>query len=852
MNSKLSSPRRAEIPPIPPGTSLTTLENGLVIIVREDHSAPVVSAQAWCMSGSVHEGKWMGAGLSHVLEHMLFKGTSSRPGSRIDQEVQEAGGYMNAYTSFDRTVYHIDVPSTGARTAIDILCDIMQNASLPAEELEKEKQVIVREMDMNVDDPQRRASRRLFETVYTRSPFRYTVIGYPDVFHTVSADDILAYYREKYVPNNVFYVVAGDVQKGEVVEQIRRAYANSRSKPLAPLVIAEEPIQTGPREEIEEAPIELGYAHLAWHVPDVRDPDAPALEILAALLGNGRSSRLYRRVREEKGLVHSISAWTYSPGGQGLMGISATIDPGKFGPARDAILAEVEHLRSEPVSAGELAKTVKQFLSATLASRKTMQGQAQDLGGCWISTGDLNFSERFLEAARGTTPEAVLRAAQKYLDPARRTLYCLLPSGTSPKQFSEVARATDSRIEKVELPNGLRLLLKEDHRLPFVDMRAVFCGGVLHEAAEKNGITQLSGRMLLKGTERRSAEEIASTIEEVGGSIESYGGNNSFGVNLEVLGTDFATAMNVLSDVLLHPTFPSEALEREREVQLAGIRAQRDHLLQSAFKAMRQALFDGRGYGMDTSGTESAVALLTREDLVNLHTRLAVPNNCVLSIFGDIDRRALMEAVSGAFGQWQPGTRAVCPSHVPVRSVRRVSEERDKKQAVIVLGYPGLTLDDPRRYALDLLQEACSDLGSRLFLRIREELGLAYFVGAQNFPGICPGYFAFYAGTLPEKASLVEEELKKEAGLLRSDGLTREELDRAKAKVIGQRKIARQDLGHRAMTAALDELYGLGYDASDNEDAKYEVVTLDDIREAARVQFDPGAHVVSIAGQPAP
>src|ERR1017187_2769592 len=165
-----------KIPPLPPGVTFTTLENGLVIIVREDHSAPVVSAQAWCMAGSIHEGKWLGAGLSHVLEHMLFKGTTTRPGSRIDQEGQEAGGYMNAYTSFDRTVYHIDVPNTGATTAIDILCDIMQHASLPPEELAKELDVIRREMDMGQDDPGRRASRRLFEVAYTKSPYRFTVI----------------------------------------------------------------------------------------------------------------------------------------------------------------------------------------------------------------------------------------------------------------------------------------------------------------------------------------------------------------------------------------------------------------------------------------------------------------------------------------------------------------------------------------------------------------------------------------------------------------------------------------------------------------------------------------------------
>src|SRR6202789_3657692 len=216
-----------EIHALPAGVKLTTLENGLVIIVREDHSAPVVSAQAWCAAGSIHEDKWLGAGLSHVLEHMLFKGTTTRPGSRIDQEVQQAGGYMNAYTSFDRTVYHINVPDTGATVAIDILCDIMQNASLPADELDKELDVIRREMDMNHDDPARRAGRRLFEVAYTKSPYRFTIIGYPEIFNTLKPHDISGYYRERYVPNNIFFVVTGDIKADDVVKQIREAFGKT-------------------------------------------------------------------------------------------------------------------------------------------------------------------------------------------------------------------------------------------------------------------------------------------------------------------------------------------------------------------------------------------------------------------------------------------------------------------------------------------------------------------------------------------------------------------------------------------------------------------------------------------------
>jgi zinc protease len=845
-------PVDAEIPAIPPGVKLTTLENGLTIIVREDHSAPVVSAQAWCMAGSIHEGKWLGAGMSHVLEHMLFKGTTTRPGSRIDQEVQEAGGYMNAFTSFDRTVYHIDVPNTGARVAIDILCDIMQHATLPPDELAKEKEVIVREMDMNVDDPGRRASRRLFETAYTRSPYRFTIIGYPDIFHELKSEDILAYYREKYAPNNVFYVVAGDVKPEEVVAQIQAAYAQSKTKALPPVFLPEEPKQLAPREIIEEAPVELGYLHFAWHIPEIRHPDVPVLDVLAALLGNGRSSRLYQEVREKQALVHSADAWTYSPGNPGLFGISAMVDAAQFRPACAALLAEVERMKSKPVAASELAKAVKQFVAGTLSARKTMQGQAQDLGSNWLAANDLNFSERYLAAVKAVTPADLQRVARGYLSAKNRTLYALLPTGTVPKLSVASELSSDNAVQRFELPNGLRLLIKEDHRLPFVELRAVFKGGVLVESAAKSGLTQLAGKMLLKGTKTRSAEAIAREIESVGGSLDSYGGNNSFGVNAEVLSSDFSTGLELLADVLLHPTFPPPALEREREVQLAGIRSQKDNLLQSASKTMRRELFGDCGYGLDTLGSESSVQNIQLADLREFHRNYAHPCNCVLAIYGDVKLMEIRKAVEQAFGKWgkvPSGAAATFPAahnSVPLDGLKRVTETRDKKQAVLVIGFQGTTLHSPDRYPLELLQEACSDLGSRLFLRIREQMGLAYYVGAQNFVGLAPGYFSFYVGTMPEKADLVEKELLNEAALLRIEGLTEDELKRAKAKVIGQRKIARQDLGSLAMTNALDELYGLGYAYTDKEDALYEAVSLDQIKHAAQTYLKADALVIAV------
>lgn len=840
-----------DIPSIPAGVKLTSLDNGLTIIVREDHSAPVVSVQAWCATGSIHEGRWLGAGLSHVLEHMLFKGTTNRPGNRIDQEVQEAGGYMNAYTSFDRTVYHIDVPNTGATKAIDILCDIMQHASLPPDELAKEMDVIRREMDMCHDDPGRRASRRLFETAYTQSPYRYTIIGYPDIFNEVKPDDIRSYYTERYAPNNVFYVVVGDVKYDDVVAQIKAAYLGTKARPLPPMVLPMEPRQTGVREIIEEAAIELGHVHFAWHIPEVRHADIPALDVLAVILGAGRSSRLFQQVREKAGLVHHVDAWTYSPGLPGLFGVSAVVDGDQFTPASQAMLAEVEKIQSGLVSAAELEKAVKQFISATLSSRKTMEGQAQTLGGNWLAARDLNFSERYLAAVKRLTPAELQRVAREYLTPENRTLYSLLPEGFAPKSSQEATASAEQPIQKFDLSNGLRLLVKEDHRLPFVEIRAVFRGGVLAETAANNGTTMMLAKLLLKGTPTRTAEQIATEIESVGGSIDSYGGNNSFGVNLEVLSSDFTTGLSLLADVLFHPIFPAEELDRERQIQIAGLRARRDDLLKSASLAMRRALFGQAGYGLDSLGTEETVNRISLEVLRQFHRDLVVPNNAVLAIYGDVHTAEVRAAVEKSFGAWSasPALPASSPAHpAPPMAAgpRHVQEHRDKKQAVLVIGYPGTVMASEDKYALDLVQECCSDLGSRLFLRIREQLGLAYYVGAQNFAGLVPGYFAFYTGTEPGKVEQVETELLKEAELLRTEGLTQEELNRAKAKIIGQKKISRADLGNLATTTALDELYGLGWQRTELDDSKYESVTLDQARAAAQKYLHPDRAVIAI------
>lgn len=832
-------------------TWLASLSNGLKIIVRQDSSAPILSAQAWCCSGSIHEGKWMGSGLSHVLEHMLFKGTKRRKVGQIDREVQDLGGHMNAYTSLDRTVYWINVPKEGARIIVDILCDIMRNATLPADELEKEREVIRREMDMCDDDPGQSSIRCLFETAYSISPYRHPVIGYPDVFCQLKRDDILDYYREKYAASNCFFVIVGDVDPKRLIDQIAETDPTA-SRPLPPFVLPTEPRQTAPRECIQESPIELGHFHFAWHIPSIRHPDLPALDVLGTLLGEGRSSRLFHKVREQMGLVHSVDAWTYNPGEAGLFGISGVANGDQCASAGEAILAEIERAKAEDFSEEELEKAKKIFLAGTLSMKKTMQGQAQDLGGSWMAASDIAFSMHHLDRVRELNVKEMGRVAREYLIESNRTMAALLPKGTRSKAMNHVEISRPKPIALKRLNNGLRVLTKEDHRLPFVELRAVFRAGVLTENVECNGQTRLMAKWLLKGAGERNASEIVRVIESVGGHLSTYGASNSFGIRLEILKEDLNLGLDILSDLILRPAFSAEELERERQVHLAALRAQEDQILQVAFRTMREALFGNEGYGLDALGTSQSVSNLRSEGLIDFFKQWRNPANCVIAAFGDMKAATLHSDLERLLGKsrWTASGEVSFPKFHPQKTPKssRLFRQVDKKQAVIIVAAQGTTMASKDVYALDLLQEACSDLGSRLFVRIRDQLGLAYYVGARNVPGILPGFFAFYAGTAPETAERVDAEITDQIALLCQSGLTQNELARAKAKVLGQKKIARQDLGGMAFVSALDELYGLGFRRWEEEEAEYESVRLEEVQAIAHKYFEPHRLVHILVG----
>jgi zinc protease len=837
----------------PPSTAQKrVLPNELTIIVQEDRSAPVVSVQAWCGTGSIDENEHLGAGLSHILEHMLFKGTKTRPANAIAQKIQDVGGYINAYTSFDRTVYWIDVPKAGTSVALDILSDTMMNSTLPQEEYAREQEVIRREFAMGMDDPDRMAGQLLFATAFQRHPYRLPVIGQLEIFNQLTRDDVMRYYKTRYVPNNLTFIVVGDVDAETVYEQLGAFFKDHPAKSLQPVFIPDEPPQLGPRVVHQEFETELTRLSLAWHIPEITHPDVPALDLLSTILGDGRSSRLYQRVREEAGLAFGISAFSYTPGDPGLLGIDATVEPAKREATQELVLKILEEIKQAGVTSDELAKAKKISLSHHLGSLTTMRGQASDLGSNWFLTRNLNFTRDYLAAVQEITAEDIRRVADKYLTSDNLTIVSLNPKGVLAAKTETTRPIIAGEVQKIELSNGMRLLVREDPRLPLVSMVAVFRGGLLAETPQTNGITRLMAKVLLKGTKTRTAEQIADTIEAVGGSIGSDAGNNSFSVSLDVTQPDFKLGAELLSDVLLNATMPEKAITREKEVQLAGIREEEEQLTTVARNILREALFRDHPYALRGKGSVQSVAALTQKDLIEFRDRYLVARNGVISVFGNVEAAEVKQVFERALGGMTPGQLALTDAPKPPPLARTVSVERlkDKAQSVIMVGYRGADMFSRDRYALELIDEASSDLGSRFFVRIREQMGLAYYVGASQMQGLVPGLFLFYLGTDPQKIERVKTALLDEIDKLAAEGLTSDELARAKKKLLGQMQIANQSNDSFGYMAALDELYGLGFAHYKTLERDVEAVTLEDVKRVAAKYFQNQPYVLATVRPP--
>ena len=829
-----------------PATAATveTLPNGLTLILDPDPAAPVVSAQIWVASGSMHEDQHLGAGISHFLEHMVFKGTRDYDADTLADTVQAAGGHWNAYTSFDRTVYYIDGPSASLPVFLKTLTGLVFHPTLPESEFVKEKDVIRREIDMGLDDPDNAASRLLFSTAFALDPRRHPVIGHRHLFDAIRYEDLTGYHKSRYTPDRCFVVISGDFDAAEARKMTSELTADSLpGGGREPLVVIDHP-QLGPRRMRETFAIPTSRISLAWKAPALDHPDAPAFDVLATILGRGRASRLHRSLREEQELALEISAFSWTgPGREGLLGISADADPAKRDALIDAVLLEIGKIPTAALD-DDLAKATRQIAASQFRSLTTASGRASDLASNWHEARDLDFTRRYLAAIHAVTADDVRRAAATLAD-ERLNLTILDPlEAPAPARVGKSARLREE-IQVHTLPNGLTLALIPDHRVPLVHLQAAVRAGLTSETPANNGISQLLASTLTKGTLTRSALEIATTLESLGASISANPGNNAILVQAAGLAPDLAVITDVFAETLLSPSLTSDAIGREKASQLAALEEAMQDPLHTGFSTLRRTIFSGDGYGLDSLGSLESLPGLDRSELVAHHSCHFNASNITLAIAGDFDPVATLELVRGKFAALPQGQRWTAPPSILAPGVEKTAH-LPKKQAVLTIGFPGTTVSSAERHALAMIQEYASDMAGPLFTRIREELGLAYQVGATQFLGYDTGLFTYYVATSPDQVDLARRELLAEIDKIAAGGIPDEAFDRVRSTVLSGLAIQQQSPSSVARHVALDLLFGHPADEHRRLVAAYNALTPESVRETAARVFSVKPTVVTV------
>ena len=787
---------------------LETLNPEFDTILDPISGSSVISAQIWVETGSQHESALAGSGISHLLEHMVFKGTDRFTGEELSQEVQAAGGQWNAYTSFDRTVYYIDGPAKSLDLFLSALIEMVFRPAFPEDEYEKEKDVIRREIAMGLDDPDSVSSQLLFRTSFQRDNRRYPVIGHRDLFDAISYEEMKTYHAAKYRPHNSFLVLSGGFDPNSAREIIERELAKGLRAPASfPTTCPTEPPQMGAHQAIRTFAVPTTHLSLTGQVPGLTHPDSPALDLLSVILGGGRSSPLYRVIREEKNLAHTIGSYSWMPAdGPGIFNAYAEVDSQNTSAVEAGIIEEIKILSHADLTR-PMARAFRQITSQQFKTLTTASGRASDLASNWHSARDLNYTRTAIQKLSEVTESDIRRAISTYLVDDHLTVTSLVPEGLSKDAEKTEDDSQRDKIIEHTLSNGLRVILQRDPLVPVVYSQTALRAGSLSETPATAGLNNLLAKLLTKGTTSRDALNIAETLEDLGASLHASAGNNTLMVSSYCLRDDLTTIIELLGEVIQEPSFPGDAIDRERAAMLAGLEELLEDPASLAFREMRSQLWDSQGYGVPSSGTAESLAALDRLTLSAHHSRHFVASNMVCAFFGDLDPDETITALEKSLGSIPTGQPVETPEKLPSKAGVHALQ-LEKEQAVLAIGFPSMAQDDPRRHALELIDSYCSDMAGPLFTRIREELGLAYYVSASQFLGSNTGLFAFYLGTAPDQLDFAQNELQGEIDKLIAEGIPEESLERVKANCEAREALQNQSPSSRARMAALDVLFG--------------------------------------------
>ncbi|BAY16023.1 peptidase M16 domain-containing protein [Anabaenopsis circularis NIES-21] len=823
------------------GVKKTVLDNGLTVLTKEVHTAPVVSVQVWYKVGSRNEGKGE-SGISHQLEHLMFKGTKERP-VQFGRLFSALGSQFNAFTSYDETAYFGTVQRDKLQALLILEADRMKNALIGTEQLTSEKRVVISELQGYENSPSYRLNRAVMQAAFPNRAYGLSVGGTKADVEKFTVEQVRNYYQTYYSPDNATLVITGDFATEPVLKAVKESFGklaknqesrvngqgsmvNQRGLGGFPHERLANPEGVNGQKPKPSTPIVLkepgsaALLHVVYPLPDIKHPDVPAIDVMDAILTGGRSSRLYQAL-VESGLTSSVGGSAAELIEPGWYEIEATAAPGqKLEKIAQVLQTSLSELQQKGVSAEELNRAKTLLQASFVLGNQDISSQASQLGYNQTVAGDYKYIERYLAAIAKVTPEDVQRVAKTYLVPAKQTIGFFEPtqpdgqagtsssgSGRTVENFSpgkpvdpaELAKylppATSSTVsnqqplpQQFALANGLRILLLPDRSLPTINISGQIDAGTEFDGNQKAGLAILTAENLMNGTQSKNALALAQTLEDRGASLDFSASREGVSIGGEGLSANLPILIQTLADVLQNANFPADQLELSRQRALTGLQVQLDDPSTLARRVFQQAIYP-ENHPFHSFSTDTSLKAITRDDLLSFYRQHYRPDTTTLALVGDFDPVKVKDLLNQAFAKWQaegkPPALNLPKVSLPKTSTRLNKVIPGKAEAVTYIGYNGISRKDPRFYAALVLNQILGGdtLSSRLGTEVRDRLGLTYGIYSGFAAGINPGPFLIEMQTAPTDAQKAIASTLALLKQLREQGITEAELNTAKRSI---------------------------------------------------------------------